>query len=184
MAQEFTYQIIRSNRRSISIEIEPDGSLTVRCPRTMPDREVRQFVESKSEWLRKHLQKYENQPKLPPFTREQIQAMADAALRIIPPRVEYYAARMGVTYGNITIRNQRTRWGSCTREGNLNFNCLLMEAPARVVDYVVVHELCHRKEMNHSAKFWAEVERVMPDYKVHRKWLKDNGNALIARMLG
>ena len=89
---------------------------------------------------------------------------------------------MGVTYGRITIRNQVSRWGSCSSVGNLNFNCLLMLAPPEVRDYVVVHELCHRKEMNHSPAFWAEVEKMIPDYKAHKKWLKDNGTALISRL--
>ena len=87
--------------------------------------------------------------------------------------------RVGVTYGRITIRNQRTRWGSCSAKGNLNFNCLLMKAPPEVLDYVVVHELCHRLEMNHSPRFWAQVERVLPDYKVSRKWLREHGNELM-----
>ena len=89
---------------------------------------------------------------------------------------------MGVTYGGITIRNQRSRWGSCSGQGTLNFNCLLMLAPPEVLDYVVVHELCHRKEMNHSAAFWAEVARVLPDYEARKRWLKENGPALIGRL--
>ena len=93
-----------------------------------------------------------------------------------------YAPRIGVSYGRITIRSQRTRWGSCSAQGNLNFNCLLSLCPEEVRDYVVIHELCHRKEMNHSPKFWAEVEKVMPDYARHRKWLKENGGSLIARL--
>jgi predicted metal-dependent hydrolase len=108
--------------------------------------------------------------------------LAQQAKAHLPKRVAYFAARIGVTYGRITIRNQTSRWGSCSDQGNLNFNCLLMLAPASVQDYVVVHELCHRKEMNHSARFWAEVEKIVPDYKVQRAWLKENGGALIARM--
>ena len=98
-------------------------------------------------------------------TLDKIKALADQALKIIPARVEYFARIIGVTYGNITIRNQKTRWGSCSSKGNLNFNCLLMLAPPEVLDYVVVHELCHRKQMNHSKAFWTEVENVFPDYK-------------------
>ena len=92
------------------------------------------------------------------------------------------APLVGVSYGGITIRAQKTRWGSCSSKGNLNFNCLLLLAPAEVLDYVVVHELCHRREMNHSPKFWAEVERVLPDYDARRKWLKENGPGLISRL--
>jgi predicted metal-dependent hydrolase len=110
--------------------------------------------------------------------------MADLARKVIPQKVAYYARIMGVTYGRITIRNQKTRWGSCTSTGNLNFNCLLMMTPEAILDYVVVHELCHRKEMNHSARFWAQVEKILPDYRARRKWLKDQGNSLMIRMHG
>ena len=97
---------------------------------------------------------------------------------MIPQRVAYYAGIVGVTYGRITIRSQKTRWGSCSSGGNLNFNCRLMKAPTSVLDYVIVHELCHRLEMNHSSRFWALVEQVMPDYRVHRKWLREHGSSL------
>ena len=95
---------------------------------------------------------------------------------------EFYAPLVGVSYGRITIRSQRGRWGSCSGAGNLNFNCLLMLTPPQVREYVVVHELCHRKQMNHSSQFWAEVERILPDYRQRRQWLKDQGGALIARL--
>lgn len=182
MTQEITYQIIRSNRKTIAIQITPAGQVVVRCPQRMPTAQIQAFVDEKQDWLRKHLEKVENRPVLPRFTEAQIRDLADKAVKAIPPRVAYFAHRMGVTYGNITIRNQTSRWGSCTSQGNLNFNCLLMLAPPEVLDYVVVHELCHRKEMNHSAKFWAEVARVMPGYEARKKWLKDNGSALIARL--
>ena len=94
---------------------------------------------------------------------------------MFPVRGSYYLRNIGVDYGIITIREQKTRWGSCTSEGNLNFNWLLMLAPPEILDYVVVHELCHRKEMNHSAAFWREVEHILPDYRERKKWLKDNG---------
>lgn len=101
------------------------------------------------------------------------------ALVDIPQRVRMFAPIVGVEYGRITIRMQKSRWGSCSSKGNLNFNCLLMAMPEEVRDYVVVHELCHRKQMNHSDKFWAEVEKVLPDYKVSRKWLRDNGEEIM-----
>lgn len=182
MAQRIAYQIIRSNRKTIAIQITPAGQVVVRCPQRMPTAQIQAFVDEKQDWLRKHLEKVESRPALPRFTEAQIRDLADKALKAIPARVAYFARRMGVTYGRITIRNQTSRWGSCTSQGNLNFNCLLMLAPPEVLDYVVVHELCHRKEMNHSAKFWAEVARVLPDYETRKKWLKDNGAALIARL--
>ena len=83
------------------------------------------------------------------------------------------AEKLGVTYGRITIRHQKTRWGSCSSSGNLNFNCALMNTTPEIIDYVVVHELCHRKQMNHSALFWAEVEKVLPNYKELRSALKN-----------
>lgn len=101
------------------------------------------------------------------------------ALVDIPQRVRKYAPIVGVDYGRITIRMQKSRWGSCSSKGNLNFNCLLMAMPEEIRDYVVVHELCHRKQMNHSDKFWAEVEAVLPDYKEKRKWLRDNGEKIM-----
>ena len=118
------------------------------------------------------------------LTMEEIRSLADEAMRVLPARVSHFASLVGVTYGRITIRNQKTRWGSCSSKGNLNFNCLLMLAPAAVQDYVVVHELCHRKEMNHSPRFWAEVERIIPEYKTYEKWLKTEGKHLMRRMTG
>lgn len=176
------YRVIRSDRRTISLEITRDGEVVVRAPRRMPDEMIARFVNDKSAWLEKHLVKRVAQPKETRFTEEELSALATRAAQIIPPRVDFFAQRVGVTYNRITIRNQRTRWGSCSSKGNLNFNCLLALVPPEVLDYIVVHELCHRKELNHSARFWAEVSRVMPDYKQHEAWLKTNGAALIRRL--
>ena len=176
---EFTYQIVRSDRKSMAIHLTPKGEIVVRCPKWLPESEIREFVESKRDWIRVHLPK---ESPLPPFTPEEIRAMADRALAVIPDRVAWFAPLVGVSYGRVTIRNQRSKWGSCSSKGNLNFNCVLMLAPPEVVDYIVVHELCHRKEMNHSPRFWAEVGRVIPDYRRHRQWLNENGNKLIGRL--
>ncbi len=180
--QPLSYQIIRSSRRTIGIQITPDGLVLVRCPNRMRADDIRRFVESKSDWIGKHLAEVEARPQLPIFTQKEIETLARQAVQVIPERVAYFAPKVGVTFGKITIRNQRTRWGSCSSQGNLNFNCLLMLAPPQVADYVVVHELCHRKEMNHSQKFWQEVEKVLPDYRIQRNWLKEHGSELIARL--
>ena len=118
------------------------------------------------------------------LSRDEINELADMAMTVIPERVRYYAPLIGVTYGRITIRNQRSRWGSCSSKGNLNFNCLLMLAPPEVLDAVIVHELCHRKHMDHSDAFYAEVQRVMPSYKKWDTWLRIHGPALMRRMTG
>lgn len=178
-----SFELIRSARRTIAVEIR-NGKVIVRAPLRMSKVEIERFVASKTDWINKHLEASKQRQSVPvqPFTTVEIQQLADAALLDIPQRVRKYAAIIGVTVGRITIRNQKTRWGSCSSKGNLNFNCLLMLCPEDVRDYVVVHELCHRKELNHSPCFWNEVARVMPDYAVRRKWLKDNGAALIRRL--
>ena len=175
---EYAYKLIRSDRKTVSLQILADGSLLVRCPRKMSAQQVQAFVDSKRNWIQKHLS---NQPEpLPTLTHAQMQKFILRAKEILPPRVAYFAQMLGVSYGRITIRNQRTRWGSCSSKGNLNFNFLLVLVPAEVRDYVVVHELCHLKEMNHSKDFWNLVEGILPDYRTHRKWLKAHGSALIA----
>ena len=177
--------IIYSARKSIAIELRPDG-ITVRAPKGMSRRDINAFLESKRGWMEKHLAKMQERraalEQVEPFTREEIQELADKALIVIPEKVKKYAPMVGVTYGRITIRNQRTRWGSCSSKGNLNFNCLLMLFPEEVIDYVVVHELCHRKYMNHSAAFYAEVAHVFPGYRKCQKWLKENGGLYLARL--
>lgn len=184
-------EIIKSNRKTISIEITKKLQVILRAPFSMADYDIQKFIKEKSLWIEKHMklmkskiemleQQNENVTKL---TVAEIRKLAEQALTVIPERVAHYAAIIDVTIGKITIRNQISRWGSCSSKGNLNFNCLLMLMPSDVIDYVVVHELCHRKEMNHSAKFWAEVAQVLPNYKVQKKWLKDNGNTLMQRMI-
>ncbi|WP_233220376.1 M48 family metallopeptidase [Photobacterium sp. GB-50] len=97
----------------------------------------------------------------------------------IREKVERYAHIVGVETGVIRIKSFKSRWGSCTPYGDLEFNWVIMMAPNRVVDYVVIHELCHLIQMDHSPQFWREVERVMPDYFEHKEWLKDNGHKLV-----
>ena len=116
--------------------------------------------------------------KIQPLSEAEQRLYRDKAREIFEQKVSYYAQMMGVSYGRIAIRDQKTRWGSCSGEGNLNFNWRLIFAPAGVLDYVVVHELAHRKEMNHSRRFWRVVEDTMPEYRKYQKWLKENGRGL------
>lgn len=181
-------EIVRSRRKTMSAEIEPDGKVIVRAPLKLPLRDIESFLNEKSRLIEKHVRKRiaENQElsETRPFTPAEIRQMADMAVEIIPRRVGYYAELMGVSYNRITIRNQKTRWGSCTSEGNLNFNCLLVMTPPEVLDSVVVHELCHRIHPNHSKAFYDAVYKVFPDYDRCDKWLKENGRLLIRRMTG
>ena len=178
----WTVQVIRCRRRSVGIRVTDAGEVIVRAPLRMPMAQVRSLVESKRDWIEKTLAKVNSRAQVPKLSREETDALAERARQVIPPRVKAWAARLGVSYGRITIRNQKTRWGSCSAKGNLNFNCVLMLCPEAVLDYVIVHELCHRKELNHSDRFWAEVEKALPDYRQRRKWLKTEGQAIISRV--
>lgn len=177
--------IIKSRRKTIAIQVNSDLSVTVRAPYGVTEKYIEEFLNKNEVWISKQMNEIKAKKKsvesgnVENVTLDKIKALADQALEIIPTRVEYFARIIGVTYGNITIRNQKTRWGSCSSKGNLNFNCLLMLAPPEVLDYVVVHELCHRKQMNHSKAFWSEVEKVFPDYKKSIKWLKEEGSQIM-----
>lgn len=175
------YTIIKSDRKTIAIQIQPDGTVIVRCPKRVAMDEVTRFVDSKSEWIDKHLAK-RNSQRQRKLTEQEIKVLRNHARTLITQSIQHYAPLVGVTYNQIAIRTQHTRWGSCSSKGNLNFNCLLALAPREVLDYIVVHELCHRKEMNHSERFWNEVARIMPDYKVRLQWLKEHGPGLISRI--
>ncbi len=178
-------EIIRSNRKTVAIEIKADMRLIVRAPLRMSKADIDKFIIDKTPWIESHLQRMrergEGEP-VQPFTNTEIRELADRALDVIPKRAEELAREIGVSYGRITIKNQVTRWGSCSAKKNLNFNCLLMLCPDEVLDYVIVHELCHLLHMDHSKEFWAEVERHCPDWRTHRDWLKTNGNTLIRRL--
>ena len=179
-----TYRVIRSNRKTLSMEMKPEG-LIVRAPYGTSQRQIDAFVQAHRTWIEKTKKKMEQSPAPANLlTKEEIHELARQAASYIPGRVAFYAPLVGVTYGRITIRNQKSRWGSCSAKGNLNFNCLLMLTPPEVIDSVIVHELCHRKEMNHSKRFYAEVLRVFPDYDRWNGWLKKNGTAIMRQMTG
>lgn len=178
LMDEISYKIIRSNRKTAAIQIR-DGQVLVRCPYGTGDAWVRAFVNAKSAWIEKHLPR---RPAAQKFTQQELSALRSAAKRVLPHAVADMAQRLGVRYGRVCIRAQKTRWGSCTAKGDLNLNCLLMLVPEPVRDYVIVHELCHRKQMDHSAAFWKLVQAQIPDYREKRAWLKNQGAALIERL--
>lgn len=180
--------VVRMDRKTLSVEVAQDGTILVKAPVWSSSEDIRKFVGRHEEWIASRLEQLnirkEKYAHLEKLTDDDIRSLAQQALEYIPKRVAYYAPIVGVTYGRITIRNQRSRWGSCTAQGNLNFNCLLMLAPPEVIDSVVVHELCHRLQMNHSKAFYREVYRVYPEYDYWHGWLKEHGDELMYRMTG
>ena len=182
MPQLPPYRLIRSRRKTISIQLTPDNQVVVRCPYGLPIAQIEAVLAEKAAWLEKHRNRLAAIPKEPPFSQAELQQMAQRTEALLKERLPLWAATLGVTYCRVTVRCQRTRWGSCSSRGNLNFNCLLALVPEEVLDYVVVHELCHRKQMNHAPAFWAEVGAALPNYPQCKAWLKENAQRLLARI--
>ena len=165
--------VIRSTRKSISLEIKRTGEVIVRAPRNLPDKDIKAFVKAHKKWMLKKIKEQENRQSYQfPLFENITQDKMDKIKELFCKKVEYYAGIMGVTYGRITIRNQKTRWGSCSSKGNLNFNYRLAYLPEELLDYVVVHELAHRIHMNHSEKFWQTVAKYYPDYQKCKRQLR------------
>lgn len=175
-------KMIRSNRKSMSLTVLKTGELIVRMPFFVSEKEAVCFIEKNREWIQKQLKQNEALSSVPVLSEAEIKELKKKARRLISEKVRYYAPIAGVTYGKISIRSQKTRWGSCSANGNLSFNFLLVLAPEEVLESVVVHELCHRKVMNHSKAFYDEVYRCMPDYDLRHKWLKQHGRELMQRI--
>lgn len=188
MDHPFTYEIIYSTRRTTALQVTPDGRVIVRAPKRCPRSFIEAFVRQKEDWVLRQLARFEKQrkehpaPELPPLSDKDRARYISIARDIFTRKTAYYARIMGVSYGRIAIREQKTRWGSCSSKGNLNFNWRLILAPEEVLDYVVVHELAHRREMNHSKAFYAVVESVLPDYRQARRWLRDHGGSLFTAL--
>ena len=184
MSAPLEYRVLRSRRKTLSLEITPAGEVLLRAPLRASNAALRAFAESRREWIVRHLALWETrqasaQPRLTP---EEAAELREEARALFPRRAAHFAPLLGVEYGRVTVRGQHSRWGSCSARGSLSFNYLLLLAPPEVLDYVVVHELCHRREMNHSKRFWALVESQVPDWKAKRAWLREHGQALMARL--
>ena len=177
------YTLLYSFRKTLALEIRPNGELLIRAPHGYSKRRIEQFILEKEAWIQKSLARrcryLEEQGRaVPDMTVSEQKKLHKRAVELFHNKAEYYANQMGVAYNRIFVKGQKTRFGSCSSKKNLNFNRCLLFAPEEVLDYVVVHELAHLKEMNHSPAFWSIVEQEMPDYKVRRKWLKDYGHTL------
>ena len=176
-------QVIRSRRKTLAVQIR-DGQAVVRAPLRATNMEISIFLQAHRSWIEKHLAlsraREQEKQQVRKLTEAEIRALKKQARSVIPAKAAYFARLIGVSYGKISIRCQKTRWGSCSAKGDLSFNCLLMLTPEGVIDSIVAHELCHRKHMNHSPRFYAEVLRVCPEYKTHQKWLKEHGETIMA----
>jgi hypothetical protein len=170
--------ILKVNKRSknIRLAIHPGAKVTVTTPRFVPQFIVDNFLKDKSEWL---LEKIEYFSKFPPIKnkkekRGEYLKYKEDALVLVKERLEHFNKYYNFKWNNITIRNQKTRWGSCSRKGNLNFNYKIVLLPEEQADYIIVHELCHLKELNHSKDFWNLVSMCFPKYKIIRSNLVKN----------
>ena len=215
-------QIIRSRRRTISLEINRDGSLIVRAPLLTRRGEIEALVKTKAPWIRKNKTLIKKQAleapskrfvageqflylgksyplvivdyqESPLILKDQFYLAAAAqesgcqvfekwyrqrASEEIINRVTCFAQNNGFDYSHVRITRAKTRWGSCSSKGSLNFTWRLVMAPIEVIDYVVVHELVHLRIRNHSKDYWQAVSKVMPDYQIRLGWLKENGHRL------
>ena len=179
-------EVVYSRRRTLGLEVRADGRVILRAPKGLSNQAVMDFVKERQAWI---VQKWFETERIrrqkaerPPMDYEQNPALEaqyrKEARRRITERAAYFAEKMGVDYGRIAIKAAKTRWGSCSAQGNLNFHWKLILMPPAILDYVVVHELAHRIEMNHSPRFWTQVERILPDYRERRRWLKENGGLI------
>lgn len=182
---KYNITIKKEDRKSIVIMVKSSTEVLVKAPRNMSYSRINDAVEKRSDWIAGKIELAKKQEekagKIDVLSDSEREALVEKAKNVIPKKCMYYAEKVGVTYGRITLRWQKTRFGSCSSLGNLNFNIVLMLAPEDVLDYVVVHELCHRKEMNHSARFYAEIKKVLPNYLESEKWLKENGRFLMKK---
>lgn len=187
---ELEYTIIRSKRKSIGFQVKAGGEIIVKLPQRLPFSAALPSINEHADWIynawlrqkdKQDMTQAREDEKNDPRLAYLEKKYRNAARQYIYERVEYYLPYTGGTYTSIRIGDQKTRWGSCSSNKTLSFSWRLMLAPPRVLDYVVIHELCHLTHMDHSKEFWAMVASVDPDYKEHRQWLKDNGDTLVLK---
>lgn len=175
------YKLILSNRKTIAIYVKAEGEVEVRGPLGLNKAKVDVFVQKKADWIyktKKRLAEDDKKQDIINLSKEEVEKYKKEAASYFQARCNYFAEKMGVQYQSIKINQAKTRWGSCNSRGNLNFTFRLFFASEDLIDYVIVHELAHLKELNHSYRFWSIVEETMPDYKERRKRLREFGHSL------
>ena len=169
------YSISTSSRsRYLRLAIHPDGKITVTAPLRAGETLIERFIRSKATWIDKHLSRLEKNPKtiLSTNPRRDFAIYKDNALLLVEKRLAHFNTFYNLAWSSVTIRNQKTRWGSCSKSGALSFNYKIILLDDALCDYIIVHELCHLQEFNHSPNFWKLVEKTIPDYIILRKQIK------------
>ncbi len=163
--------------RRLRIAVRADATVLVTVPHRVPEQMARLFVKVKMPWILKKLEFFRRHPQVDrlPSSTHSFGKYRSAAWDVVRRNITALNKVYGFVFGRISVKNQRTRWGSCSKQGNLNFNYRLALLPAHLAEYIVAHELCHLRELNHSARFWAEVSRTVPDYRARvrelRRWI-------------
>lgn len=172
--EEITY-IIRKHKKSkvIRLALSNDGHISVTIPSWTSFSLGERFLKEKIGWLEKRLKEKQKIGIIPKRSETDYNRVKYRALKLVKERLKYFNQFYGFGYKKISIRNPRTRWGSCSSKGNLNYSYRLIFLPENYRDYIIVHELCHLKEFNHSKNFWGLVEKIIPDYKKIVKELKN-----------
>lgn len=173
---DFSYTIKRSKRaKRVVISVHANGEVIVTIPQKASPERAEIFVKAKLPWIvetqEKLKKRFEGKTQLKQSRTEYL-ALKKQALAFIKERIDIYNKHYNFRFGRISIRMQKSRWGSCSRQGNLNFNYSLVKIPLHLADYIVVHELCHLKEMNHGPRFWTLVAETIPDHKTLRQELR------------
>lgn len=172
-----TYRLVRSDRKTLAIQIDRNCDLIVRAPRHLPQREIDRFLAEKEDWITCHMalqqQRMAAHEQAHPEPDEARWAeLRQKALSYVPPRVDYFARRMGVQPTAIRFSTARTRWGSCSPKNSITFSLRLMDYPDAAIDAVIVHELAHIRYKNHGKAFYDFVYSILPDYRERDKLLK------------
>lgn len=168
------YFVRHRRARRYVLHVEPDGRVRVTIPRGGSHREANAFAQRHAGWITRQRERLAR----PLFSPDERNALRMRARAELPPRLLELATAHGLEVARVTIRNQRTRWGSCGRDGHITLNWRLVLMPASVRDYVLIHELMHLRRMDHSPKYWEFVAAACPDYRESRAWLRAHGASL------
>ena len=168
------YELIRSGRKTLALEITRDCRVLVRAPRRLSRERIDAFVAKHAAWIAAHLEQQRRRAALAPPapTAEEIAALKERARQLLPPKVALWSEKMGLRPAGVKITAARTRYGSCSGKNSLCFSCFLANAPEAAMDLVVVHELCHIRVKNHGPAFYALLEQTLPDWRERKKLLR------------